>query len=172
MFSKPVAVLLMIIGFCSCVSKSAQHSRTDSSQTIAGGAVNNLPVSKPNGIEVYDKNKLPQVIRDYYIAQWGGFNIANPDEKWDGGCSGGMGMVVDSIDKNGKKHSRAIQFMPDKQLVRITVDTVSRTYLVEYRVGGIATRQIADYFKILKDGSIEVTPNFGSCIADTVTHPE
>ena len=102
---------------------------------------------------LYDKNHLPQVIKDYYSQKWDGFNIANPNEAWDAGCGLGAG-IVDSVDKNGIKYQRVVHFRPDKQLVSIAIDTASGTYLVVYDQGGIARRRINDYFRVLKDGSL------------------
>ncbi len=162
MFEKPIIIFLTIacsFHLCSCANKKGRNSpviHADSSKSVIGniGAIN-LPSHGSGNIVLYDKDQLPQVIKDYYSQKWDGFNIANPNEDWDAGCSGGMG-IVDSVDKNGQKHTRVIHFRPDKQLVSITTDTVSGTYLVVYDCGGIAKMSISDYFKVLKDGSLEV----------------
>ena len=105
-------------------------------------------------INVYDKNKLPKVIKDYDSLKWGGFYIANPDEAWDGGCSGGQGTLM-YVDKKGRKRSKTIRLSPNKKLVSITIDTTLSTYLVVYDRGGIATFRLFDHFKINKDGSLQ-----------------
>jgi hypothetical protein len=165
MFAKPVIrFLATICFFCfsSCINKNARQPpavTADSSRNVIGNIASiDIPIPGPGVIAVYDKNNLPQVIKDYYSVKWEVFNIANPNEDWDAGCSGGMG-IVDSVDKNGNKYPKVVHFRPDKQLVSITIDTASRTYFVTYNFGGIASGRTTDHFKLSKDGSLEIATN-------------
>jgi hypothetical protein len=159
MFTRTAEGFLAIvcsIYISSCASNNGRKPtivHRDSMQIVIGNiAPINLPASHSGVIEVYDKNRLPQVIKDYYSLKWDGFNLANPNEEWDAGCTRG---IVVYVDKKGREHSKFVQ-RPDKQLVSITIDTVSGKYIVVYDRGGIGTVRISDSFKVLKDGSLEI----------------
>lgn len=165
MFAKPIRITSIIISLfyvCSCAENNSNHfasiNEDSSKRAISNVAAANSHSASASSIVLYDKNQLPQVIKDYYSEKWEGFEIANPDEEWDAGCCRGVG-IVDSVGKNGIRYQRIIQFSPNKQLVSITVDTASGTYLVTYDQGGIARTTYSDYFKVLKDGSLEVNSN-------------
>jgi hypothetical protein len=158
--AKPIVACLVIacvFSFVSCIDQNTDHTTAKhqvSSKSIVGTIASiDLPRVTAGAVVLYDKDKLPSAIKEYYSKKWEGFYMANPNEDWDAGCSGGMA-IIDSPGKNGKKYERTIHIKPNTQLVSITTDTVAGTYIVVYNFGGIASGQNSDYFKVSKDGSL------------------
>ena len=95
-------------------------------------------------------DRLPAAIKRHYTK--GILTIANPNERWDAGCSGGSLIQIDSIGKNGKTYRTEEQAEPNKQLIYFTADTVNGLYNIYYYQGGFADVKTTDCFYLSKNG--------------------
>ena len=160
MLCRPFLIFALFLLCTSCHSRENSNRGKSTDSTYPSYLpldVNGVSVfnKKSNSIvSFYDKNQLPPTIQEFYSAKWRGFYIANPHEKWDGGCSGGI-YIEDSLDASGKKvGSRKVGAIPGRILICIKKDTIADTYLIKYREGGIATFDYVDFFRVSKDGTL------------------